>query len=258
MNLLRSWVLVAAVALTPACSPNDFLADFVGSSFGTAGAEVKGLASPELTTIMTALYTRYTRYVELRDALPFEVLLADACVTSTDTSPTGVSFVISVSCAFPESPDATGQVLLEQRTVSTAPRVTEIDIDYVNVTVDGVVVDGTEQVRETDGTEGTSQRTLDLLQNGIALSYAFRLGLLDGEQVVLDYVMKSADGKDILARLTDPQSPGAAATVLLSGVDGTLTCELRNVPWSPEQPARGMCDNGETFGLPADTPALGL
>lgn len=89
-----------------------------------------------------------------------------------------------------------------------------------------------------------------MVQGGITLVYDFRLGLLDGQQVVLDYVMNRANGDEILVRLADPQTPGAAATVYLTGIDGTVTCELRNVPWQVDAPARGLCDNGATFGLP--------
>jgi len=259
MTLLRplaALATVAALAVTTgtACSPQDFLGDFVDSPYGTAGAEVQALESPELTTLMTTLYTRYTRYVELRETLPFESLLSDACVISSETTAQGTSFVISISCAF--GSEASGEVLLSQRTISTNPRVTEIDLDYRNVTVGEFVVDGTESIRETDGAEGTSQRTLDMVQGGIELNYEFRLGLLNGQQVVLDYVMKSAGGEDILARLTDPQTPGAAATVFLTGIDGQLSCELRNIPWSADEPARGLCDNGQTFGLPEETPTV--
>jgi hypothetical protein len=50
--------------------------------------------------------------------------------------------------------------------------------------------------------------------------------------------------------LTDPQTAGAAATASVTGLDGTVRCELRNVPWAPGVQARGLCDNGVVFGLP--------
>lgn len=241
-------VLCIAQLGSSACNPQDFLGDFVDLPFGTPTGEVAGLDSDGLGPLMTTLYTRYTRYVALRDVIPFESLLSDACVVSTTTTNTGTQFQIDIPCAFP-GVGSSGAAFVAQRTIASAPRVTEISIDYQDVMVGEISVDGTEIIHETDGAEGTSQRQVNMVQGGITLSYEFRLGLVNGNQVVLDYVLKFA-GEDLLARLTDPSSPGAAATVLLTGTDETLSCELRNVPWMADEPARGLCDNGESFGLP--------
>lgn len=240
-----AWALGAG-----ACGPQDLgLASFVDTPFGQAGASLSELPREELEEVMTLVYTRFASYLELRSAIPFADLLVDACVTSVEQVNGGARFQIDVPCAFEEAEDAAGTVVLVQRDRGFDPVVTEVDVTYVGVTVAGVEVTGRENIVETAGSDGASVRQLDLVQSGVELVYEFRLGLLGGEQVVLDYQIETSQGT-LLVRLTDPQTPGAAATVFVTGLDGTVECELRNVPWEPGAEARGFCDNGLVFGLP--------
>ena len=96
--------------------------------------------------------------------------------------------------------------------------------------------------------DGASVRTLALTQNGFEFDYAFRLGQLDPETPVFDYAFDIAGG-GIAVRLTNPATVGAFASVIVTGIDGRLVCEIRDAAWEPGDAARGTCDNGASFGL---------
>jgi hypothetical protein len=110
-------------------------------------------------------------------------------------------------------------------------------------------VDGFEKIVETSGEDGAVVHELDLVQDGITFAYTFRAGLLDEETPVIDYEIPGPGG-NVLARITNPSSPGGFVSVSLTGLDGTLQCEVRDALWTPERSARGTCDNGVVFGLP--------
>ena len=55
---------------------------------------------------------------------------------------------------------------------------------------------------------------------------------------------------EVFARITNPTSIGGFVSVFLTGLDGTLACEVRDALWTPDRLPRGSCDNGVVFGLP--------
>ena len=85
---------------------------------------------------------------------------------------------------------------------------------------------------------------LDGAANEVVDRYRRRL------EVPADLTRRVLDGEPVGVRLTNPATPGALATALVQGVDGVLTCEIRNTAWAPGEPAKGTCDNGASFGLP--------
>ncbi len=240
---------VGLALLAAACDGGPHaLANFIDTPFGVAGAEVLTLDGPALQAVMDDLASRFHAYVALREAIPFSSLVDDACLSNLTETSNSFSFDLDVACALGAAGPAEGTIGVRQEAVSFD--VTTLDLDYRGVRVGALTVDGIEAITETAGIDGASVRDLDLVQDGVAFDYQFRIGILDSDQTVIDYRLELPGGT-VMARLTTAPSLGAIATVMLTGVDGTLTCELRDTPWGPDASAKGLCDNGVVFGLPA-------
>lgn len=251
----RAWsacVALATLALATGCnlptaSP---LSNFVDAPFGDVEAEVLELDGAALAPVMTELLLRFRSYIALRDVLSFAELDDDEdCISQLDGTTDDFRFIVDLACRFGASASASGQVDVRQRQIDADPvPVFRVDADYLNAHVGAVRVDGTERIIETGTDDGGSVRTLALTQNGFAFDYAFRLGQLDDETPVFDYAF-DIEGQGIAVRLTNPATVGAFATVIVTGIDGALRCEIRDAAWTPGDAARGTCDNGATFGL---------
>ena len=231
-----------------ACGPSDlFAGDFMNLPFGQAGLKVSDLDEETVQSVMNAVQHRILSYLELREHIPFEVLSTPDCLSEIEQTLTTVRFNLDVACALP---GASGEVLVFEEDISSdGTTVTRLILDYRDVTNQGFSVDGLETIVETDPEQqGSSQRTLDLVQNADELDYTFRLGAFDEERLALDYKFQLPKG-ELPVRLIIPSgSPGSIGTVLLQTIDGGLQCELRNT--SDEADAKGFCENGLTFGLP--------
>jgi hypothetical protein len=245
-------VLALVLATTPACSLDaSDLANFIDTPFGDVSAEVTKLDDPAVTLLMDELLVRFRMYLALREAIPFGSLAPQTCMTTSDSFSGGFSFTADVDCTFGDLfAPASGSIDVRQEQLAETPVVVELDVTYRNVQLGDLSVSGSELINETDTSDGASIRTLDLVQDDIVLGYEFRLGLLDGDVPVFDYRLKH-NGNGLIARITNPQSAGAFVTVFLIGIDGQLTCEVRDTAWTVDNPARGVCDNGVVFGLPA-------
>ncbi len=225
--------------------PSDF-ASFLSDDFGRASDSVTALDESGVEAIVNDLMAKFRAYQTLREVVPFEALNNAACVSELDSSTTRLSMVVEGACAFGAPAD--GQVVALQEVLASTPvGVVRTTLDYEGVLAAGVHVDGREVITDTDGADGASVRELALEQDGVTFAYEFRLGTLEDDVPVFDYVIASRDG-DVLARLTNPGSVGGFATLILSGLDGALVCEIRNT--DPTRPARGTCENGVVFGLP--------
>ena len=150
-------------------------------------------------------------------------------------------FVADIPCALGDlySP-ATGTVALRQEQVATEPPVVRLDAEYRDVVLGDFTVSGQEHIDETSATEGASVRTLALVQGGLDFDYTFRVGFLDGDVPVFDYSVP-APGGAVLARVTNPSTVGGFVSVVLTGLDGQLSCEVRDAAWEPGEAARGIC-----------------
>lgn len=242
--------VVSCLGVT-SCSISD-LASFLGDPFGDITDEVRDLNEGQLESMMGELMLRFRSYIALRDAVPFEDIAPDECVIAS--SDDGASFTIEadVGCIFGgQVSPASGTLVVTQEQLATNPvPVFRFDITYQDVIVGDVTVDGSERITETDDTDGASVRKIDLVQNGRALKYEFRAGFAnEGTLPVFDYSLPSPDG-DVFARITNPSTPGGFVAVFLTGLDGQLSCEIRNSLWTPDRLPRGTCDNGVVFGLP--------
>lgn len=240
--------LVAAVALWGGCG-GGLAPDFISSPFGHPTLSLSDLSQARVAAVLNEVYTRYATYVRLRDAVPLDALLSlDCALSSGPTDSGGTTARVDAACAL--GGDAQGVVIVTtQDSGLAATSVTGIRFDYQGVRVGAFTVDGTEEVSETDGTRGTSVRSLDLTQEGLALAYTFRVGTLEGGVTAVDYRV-SVDDHEVDVRLTDPQGPGAIGQALLAVSDGALLCELRAVPWTPGAQARATCEDGSVYGLP--------
>lgn len=227
------------------------LASFLSDDFGEVSDNVQDLDGDGLQSVMDTLMLRFRSYVALREAIPLEELFEERCVSDLEDSGAAFSFVADANCLFGDlvSP-ADGFIAVAQRQVASDPvAVFVLELDYLAVALGDLTVDGFEKIVETDGEDGAIVHELDLVQDGLTFRYEFRAGLLDEETPVIDYEIPSPDG-DVLARITNPSSPGGFVTVFLTGLDGTLQCEVRDALWTVERSARGTCENGAVFGLP--------
>ena len=249
MKRVSTW-LIGLVALLQsfACSPESFLGHFIDTPFAIPGVQVSTLTEDSLSDVMDAVNMRFRLYLELRDALPFEGLSAAGCLADIQNLSGSLRFDVDVACAFGQGSGTL--TVFEEDLSSEEATVTRITITYRSVVVGALQVDGTEVVVETSGDDGVSMRDLDIVQNGTALAYHFRLGLIEDGQVIIDYQFDLPQGT-LIARVSNPTKLGAFVTVTLTGTDGALVCEIRNTPWTLGAGAKGVCENGATFGLPA-------
>ncbi|MCC6619932.1 MAG: hypothetical protein IT385_01675 [Deltaproteobacteria bacterium] len=246
---------VVAVALTPSLGAGGCdgglsdLATFIDSPFGDITDNVRDLDEPGVELVMNELMRRFRAYVALREALPFEAIAPDVCIANLTTTDTRISFSAEVACMLEGvTTPLSGEVRVAQAQLASTPvGVFRFDLDYRLVVVGALSVSGTERITETQGADGASVRKLDLVQDGEDFAYEFRVGLVDGETPVFDYQIPGPDG-DVVARITNPTTVGGLVSVFLSGLDGTLQCEVRNTDLA--RPPRGTCDNGVVFGLP--------
>lgn len=241
--------LVGLALGAPACDAGlSDLASFIDSPFGEISDNVKDLDEPGVEKVMNELMRRFRAYLDLRTALPFEAIAPDECIEDLSSSDTRLSFSAEVGCMLAGPTPLSGAVDVVQAQLAASPvGVFRFDITYRDVVIGDLVVSGTERITETQGEDGASVRKLALVQDGEEYEYEFRAGLLDAETAVFDYQIPGPDG-DVVARITNPTSAGGFVSVFLSGLDGTLACEVRNT--DPTLPPRGTCDNGVVFGLP--------
>ena len=238
------------------------LAHFLDSPFADLSASVTTLDESQLGAVMGELMLRFRSYLALREIVDFNTLAADACLSEVSNGATTVAFVADVACTFgADFQPASGSIALRQQQVATDPVVLRLDVEYRGVVIGALTISGTEHIDETSATDGASIRTVDVVQGGIALDYTFRMGLLTGDVPVFDYQLP-APGGDVLARVSNPVTPGGFVSVVLTGLDGALVCEVRDTAWTPEDAARGTCclatdvrDDGSCAG---DTIAFGL
>ncbi|MGM0576986.1 MAG: hypothetical protein ACQEXJ_14775 [Myxococcota bacterium] len=251
--MIRPAAVAACALLTAGCDLPGVsgVADFVDEPFGEAVAPVQDLDGEALEPVMTEVLVRFRSYLALREALPFAGLADDeACLRDVEGGGDDFRFTVDLACRFGAASPASGSVDVDQRVVAGDPvEVVELDVTYREAQVGELRVDGTEDIRETSGEDGTSVRTLDLVQDGLGFDYRFRLGQVDPETPVFDYVFELEEGA-VRVRMTNPSEPGAFATVRVTGVDGTLTCEIGDTAWAPGDAAKGTCDNGASFGFP--------
>ncbi|MFO0747608.1 MAG: hypothetical protein U1F43_18360 [Myxococcota bacterium] len=226
------------------------LATFIDSPFGKISDNVKDLDKPGVEGLMNELMRRFNAYLALRDAVPFEAIAPDACIENATSTDTRIEFTTTIECMLGGSatPPLAGTLGVVQAQVASTPvGVFKFDLDYQAVQVGALTVDGSEKITETQGSDGASVRTLKLTQDGEEFDYEFRAGLVDGETPVFDYQLSGPDG-DVIARISNPASAGGFVTVSFTGLDGTLSCEVRAA--DPARSPRGTCDNGVVFGLP--------
>lgn len=251
-RLWTACLVVVSLALASGCElpAASSLSNFVDAPFGDVEAEVLQLDGAALGPVMTELLLRFRSYIALREVIAFADLDDDeGCMSQLEGTTDDFRFIVDLACRFGASASASGQVDVRQRQIDADPvPVFRVDADYLQAHVGAVRVDGTETIVETGTDDGGSVRTLKLTQNGFAFDYAFRLGELDPETPVFDYAF-DIDGGGVAVRLTNPATVGAFATVVVTGIDGTLRCEIRDAAWEPGDSARGTCDNGATFGL---------
>jgi len=228
------------------------LASFLGDPFGDIGSTVRDLDQGEIESLMGELMLRFRSYLALRAAIPFEELAPEPCISDAHESNGALVFTADVPCTFTEAEPTAGAIGITQQQLADSPvGVFRFELEYRDVVVGDVEVSGDERITETEGSDGASVREVELTQNGIDFDYEFRAGLVDGDTPVFDYTLKARDG-GVLARITNPSSSGGFVTVILTGLDGALQCEVRNSLWTPERLPRGTCDNGLVFGLPDD------
>lgn len=227
------------------------LASFLSDDFGDISDNVQDLDGAGMQRVMDTLMLRFRSYLTLREVMPLESLFDEDCLSELEDSGSAFFFVADANCLFGDlmSP-ADGFVGVSQRQVASDPvAVFVLELDYRDVVLGDLEVDGFEKIVETSGEDGAVVTELDLVQNGTAFDYSFRSGLVDEETPVIDYEIPGPDG-NVFARITNPSTPGGFVSVSLTGLDGTLQCEVRDALWTPERPARGNCDNGVVFGLP--------
>ncbi len=252
MTKLRT-ALFALPALTSGCSLDvSDLASFLSDDFGDISDNVLDLDAPRLESVMGTLMLRFRTYhFDLRDTLTIDELFSGQCVVDSEDSGTARKVEIDVNCLKGDFvAPAEGTIAISQRQISAEPvSVFVVEIAYVGVIAGERTIDGREKITVTDDTGGANVTEVDFTLDGRAFSYTFRDGFIDDETPVIDYEIPSPDG-NVFARLTNPSSVGGFVSVFLTGLDGTLTCEIRDAFWTPERPPRGTCDNGVVFGLP--------
>lgn len=258
MSLTRSRAMILGACTVPMLACGDGLsgfASFLDDPFGDISDEVLTLDEGELEAMMSELMLRFRSYIALRQAIPFESLAPQECVRGERDTGETFTFVADVACVFgADFAPASGEIAVVQQQLALDPvPVFRFELEYRDVVLGELTVDGSERITETDDSDGASVRKLDLVQDEVAFDYEFRAGLLEGETPVFDYQLKGPGG-DVFARITNPTTAGGFVTVFLTGLDGTLQCEVRDSLWSPERLPRGSCDNGVVFGLPPEQP----
>jgi len=250
--MARHATVMAMTAALGGCSFDvSDLASFLSDDFGSITDNVQDLDREGLDQVMTTLMLRFRSYLALREAIALESLPDESCMSEREDSGAAFFFVADVNCLFGDfSAAAEGFIAVSQRQVASDPvAVFKLELDYREVQVGDLRVSGSEKITETRGSDGAIVHVLDLIQDGTTFKYTFRAGLIDDDAPVIDYEIPGPDG-DVLARITNPTSPGGFVSVFLTGLDGTLQCEVRDALWTPDRAPRGSCENGVVFGLP--------
>lgn len=221
------------------------VAGLLRNPFGEVSGRAVALDEDGIERVMNTAVGRFRAWTLLREALPFSLIADHPCGVET-TDPRG-GFLVTTDIACAVGGDASGVVTLRQENRGGSPQVLRFTINYDAVLVPTLSVAGSEALNETINAERATLHEVDLVVSGETLRFSFRSGLLDGSVPVFDFVVAAPDG-DVTVRLTNPTSPGALASVFVTGTDGVLMCELRDSDWSLSP--RGTCDNGIVFGLP--------
>lgn len=241
------------ISLVPACSLDvSDLASFLSDDFGDISDNVLDLDKAGLEEVMGTLMLRFRTYhFDLRDTLTIDELFSGSCVVDSEDSGTARAVDIDVNCLKGDFvAPAEGMISISQRQIAAEPvSVFVVEITYAGVIVGERTIDGREKVTVTEDTGGANVTEVDFTLDGRAFDYTFRDGFVDDETPVIDYEIPGPDG-NVFARLTNPSSVGGFVSVFLTGLDGTLDCEIRDAFWTPDRPPRGTCDNGVVFGLP--------
>lgn len=241
-----------------ACSDvGDFsFADFVQAPDGLVSAEVHRLDGDDVALLLSEVRLRYDSYVVLRTALPMGPLLDDVSLglcSSGSLQPTPDQFfVLDVPCHVGGQGAVAGTVGIGQQLLEEGPpAVARLSLSYGTVQVGTMLIDGLEQVDQvaaSEGDLGASLVTLSLEQNGRFFDYEFRVSVLESGSQIVDYQLNMS-GDLVGVRLSDPASLGGYLTATIIGIDGSISCEIRNSEWLPGDSVRGTCDNGIVFGL---------
>ncbi len=244
MNQACAGLLLTLVA-GPGCGLADDLAEELGSPFGLPDVDVLGLEADAIAGVIAEVMGRFRAYAALRDAIPFDVLTGGtSCSTLTQPDATTVRVDTDLGCAFGAA--GGGQVtLVQDGRVVGASNLPRFALTYAGAVAGGLRVDGTEVIDQT--TDGAAEHDLDLVQDDAAWRYVFRASDLAPDTPAFDYLVPSASG-NVPVRITNPETIGGFATVILFGRDGLVRCDLRNS--DPDLGVRGRCDNGVVFGLP--------
>ncbi len=238
----------AALALSTlasaGCGLADELAEDLGSPFGVPDTEVLGLPADDVEAIIGLAVARFSAYVALREALPFDLLTGDIGCGTPSQQGAAVVIVTDLGCAL--GGDGAGRVTLRQEErVSATSSLPRFTLTYDEAVAGGLSVEGVEVIDQTS--DGASDHDLDLEQDGAEWRYTFRASELAPDTPAFDYLIPSPAG-EVPVRLTNPETIGGFATVILFGRDGLVRCDLRDS--DPSLGVRGRCDNGVVFGLP--------
>lgn len=221
--------------------------------FGEAKASVEGLDEALLEALVTEVVLRFRTYRRLREPLPLTSstsggpgLTAEACRVDARRRDGAMRYGAALDCAAAPGTAPSGAIEVTQR--GSSNRI-ELTIRYHDVEVGEVSVDGREAIVQERRNGGPVTRTtVELVQAGVELDYAFRQARLADGSTVFDY-RASVEGEPVRVRLSEPPTAGALAEVAVIGADGERRCEVRNTAWEPGDPARGICDDGTTLGL---------
>jgi hypothetical protein len=245
--------LLAPFVALQACSFGvSDLASFIDDDFGEISDKVLELEGQGLEDVLGTLMLRFRTYhFDLRDTLTIDELFGGSCVVDSEDSGAALAVTIDINCLKGDfTSPAEGVVRITQRQLAVEPvSVFVVEILYEDVMVGERTIKGREKVTVTQDPTGANITEVDFTLDGRAFSYTFRDGFIDAQTPVLDYEIPSPNGK-VLARITNPTTSGGFVSVFLTGLDGTLSCEIRDAFWTPERPPRGTCENGVVFGLP--------
>jgi hypothetical protein len=231
----------------PTLDPSVFVPE--DAPFEGVPAEVLLLDGDVLGPLLSEVNLRFRLYQALRTALPIDELNEEVeCLSNVAESDSELFFSLDVPCRYDDGQGGTVDVHLAQ--TGSSPTVFTTDIAYHDVARGLLSVDGTEVLVDIVSVtaEVHLDVDLDLVQDGFDLDYGFTFRLDAEGTPFFDYVMEIPDG-EVLVVLTNATTPGAFASALVVGLDGTLVCEIRDTAWEPGEDAKGTCENGASFGL---------
>lgn len=234
-------VAVATLIGLAGCELPDATSDDLNLPLAVPSGDVRTFEGPALEAIIAEVAARFRAYAALREAIPFALVMGDACTVVSTVDATSVRADTDLSCALGEA--GSGAVAVVQ--TQGADGAVRLVVRYEEARAQGLAVTGEERVTQSES--GVLTHALDLLQDAATWRYTFRSGELAPDSPVFDYLVPGPSG-EVPARLTNPETFGGFATVTLFGLDGVLRCDLRAS--DPGLGVRGTCDNGVAFGLP--------